>query len=88
MLLWLLIGAFIRKGNTLSLLSRFVVDKDGKRLGESISVYNDLLIIKKEGKFYAIPLKHIATKGEHLAIKGIVQWDIAEKLAQEWKKDV
>ena len=70
------------------MLSRFVVDKEGRRIGESISVYKDLLIIKKNGKFYAIPLKHVEVSEEELYIKGVVQWDIAEKLARGWKKNV
>ena len=78
----------IKKKDVLSLLSRFVVDKEGKRIGESISVYKDMLIIKKNGKFYAIPLKHVEVGKEELHVKGVVQWDIAEKLAEGWKKNV
>ncbi|KAA0002714.1 MAG: hypothetical protein FE048_03235 [Thermoplasmata archaeon] len=78
----------VKRKDALSLLSRFVVDKEGRRIGESISVYKDLLIIKKNGKFYAIPLKHVEVRKEELYIKGVVQWDVAEKLAREWRKNV
>ena len=77
-----------KRKDVLSLLSRFVVDKEGRRIGESISVYKDLLIIKRNGKFYAIPLKHVEVGKEELHVKGVVQWEIAEKLAKEWKKNV
>lgn len=80
-----MIGIAKRK-DPLSLLSRFVADKEGNRIGESISLYNDLLIIKKDGDYYAIPLKHVELKNEEIHLKGIVQWEKAKELAEEWKK--
>ena len=74
-----------KKRNKFSFLARFVVDSEGKRIGESISVFEDLLIIKKDEKFYAIPFKHVELKGEEIHIKGVVQWDKAEELARRWK---
>lgn len=71
-----------------SLLSRFVVDKNGDRVGESISVHRDLLIIKREGEFYAVPLKHVDASGEELRVKGVVQWEKAAEMAEEWKQHV
>ncbi|KAA0004333.1 MAG: hypothetical protein DRN33_01960 [Thermoplasmata archaeon] len=81
-----MIGIAKRK-DPLSLLSRFVADKEGNRIGESISLYNDLLIIKKDGDYYAIPLKHVELKNEEIHLKGIVQWEKAKELAEEWKKN-
>ncbi len=66
-------------------IARFVVDSSGKRIGESISVFEDMLIIKKGEKFYAIPFKHVEMRGDEIHVKGIVQWDKAEKLAKRWK---
>jgi len=80
--------AAVKRKNALSLLSRFVADKKGNRIGESISVYDDLLIIKKEGDYYAVPLKHVEMKDEEIHVKGVVQWEIARKMAEEWKKNV
>ena len=71
--------------NKLSYIARFVVDSQGKRIGESISIFEDMLIIKKGGKFYAIPFKHVEMKGDEIHVKGIVQWDRAEELAKRWK---
>ncbi len=88
---WLLIPlavAAVNKKDSFSLLSRFVADKDGNRIGESISVYNDLLIIKKDGDYCAIPLKHVETKDEEIHVKGIVQWEKAREMAEEWKQHV
>ena len=66
-------------------IARFVVDSEGKRIGESISVFEDLLIIKKGEKFYAIPFKHVELRGEEIHVKGVIQWDKAEELAKRWK---
>jgi|Deesub1362A_J573_1020465.scaffolds.fasta_scaffold03663_3 hypothetical protein len=71
--------------NKFSYLARFIVDSEGKRIGESISVFEDLLIIKKGDKFYAIPFKHVELKDNEIHLKGIVQWDKAEELARRWK---
>lgn len=80
--------AAVKKKDLFSLLSRFVADKDGNRIGESISVYKDLLIIKKDGDYYAIPLKHVETKGKEIHVKGVVQWEKAKEMAEEWKNNV
>jgi len=80
--------AIAKRKDLLSLLSRFVADKKGNRIGESISLYNDLLIIKKDNDYYAIPLKHVELKNEEIHLKGIVQWERARELAEEWKKNV
>lgn len=66
------------------LLARFVVSHD-KKIGESISFYKDLLIIRKGGKYYAIPMKYIELKNDMLHLKGIIHWEKAEELAKEWK---
>lgn len=69
----------------LDYIARFVIDSAGNRIGESISVYKDLLIIKKDNEFYAIPFGHIEKKDENIVVKGVIQWENAKKLAEEWK---
>ena len=71
--------------NKLSYIARFVVDLQGKRIGESISIFEDMLIIKKGEKFHAIPFKHVEMRGDEIHVKGVVQWDKAEQLAKRWK---
>lgn len=71
-----------------ALLARFVVDADGKKIGESISFYEDMLIIKKGKDYCAIPLKHVELKDGKIHIKGIVAWDKAKELAKGWLKNV
>jgi hypothetical protein len=80
--------AAVSKKDAPSLLSRFVADKNGDRIGESISVYKDLLIIKKDGDYYAVPLKHVDMEDDEIHVKGVVQWEIARKMAEEWKQNV
>lgn len=74
-----------KRKDKFSYLARFVVDSEGKRIGESISVFEDLLIIKKNDKFYAIPFKHVELIENEIHIKGVIQWDKAEELARRWK---
>jgi hypothetical protein len=69
-----------------SLISKFVVDKEGNRIGETISIEGDLIIIKKEKKYLAIPLKHIEASKDQVRIRGIVEWDNAIKMGEQWKK--
>jgi len=71
-----------------ALLARFVVDANGNKIGESISFYEDMLIIKKGKDYCAIPLKHVELKDGKIHIKGIVTWDKAKELAKGWLKNV
>jgi len=72
----------------LPLLARFVVDSEGKKIGESISFYEDMLIIKKGRDYCAIPLKHVELKDGKIHIKGVIAWDKARELAKRWMKNV
>ena len=54
-------------------------------MGESISVYKDLLIIKRENDYYAVPLAHVEKVDHELRVRGVVQWERALDMAQEWK---
>lgn len=74
------------KSGKYSLVSKFVVDKKGNRIGETISIEGDLVIIKKEKKYLAIPLKHIELSKDQVRIRGIVEWDNAIKMGEQWKK--
>ena len=69
-----------------NLISRFVIDKDGNRIGETISLENDLVIIKKQDKYLAIPLKHIEYTKDNIRIRGIIEWDNAIIMGEQWRK--
>jgi hypothetical protein len=79
------IVGLVKAKNHLSLLSRFVIDKNGNRVGESISVFNDLLIIKRNDDYYAVPLVHVEQHNDELRVRGVVHWERAKELAEGWK---
>ena len=85
-IVFLSIISMVKARNHLSLLSRFVVDKDGNRVGESISVFKDLLIIKRNTDYYAVPLAHVEKHDdEQLRVRGVMQWKQAKEMAEAWK---
>ncbi len=69
-----------------SLLCRFVLDGVGKKVGESIAIYGDLIIIKALDKYLGVPLKHIEEDGKTLMVKGLVDKDKAEEMGEHWRK--
>ena len=81
----LLIVSLVKAKDNLSLLSRFVIDKDGNRVGESISVFNDLLVIKRHDNYFAVPLAHVERYNDELRVRGVIQWERAKELADGWK---
>ncbi|HDS58808.1 MAG TPA: hypothetical protein ENN54_00720 [Thermoplasmatales archaeon] len=85
-LTFLLALSGMKKRRSFALLSRFVIDKDGNRIGESISVHKDLLIIKRGSDYYAVPLAHVEEVDDELRVRGVVQWERARDMAQEWKR--
>jgi len=70
-----------------SLLCRFVVDGFGKKIGESVAVDDDVLIIKSGKKYLGIPLKHVEEKNKFLLVKGLVEKEKAELMGEKWKEE-
>ena len=69
------------------LLCRFVVDGTGKRIGESIGIDNDILILKSGSRFLGIPLKHIEEQETILLVKGLVDLKKAYELGEQWRNE-
>ena len=69
-----------------SLLCRFVMDGAGRKVGESVAIDDDLLIIKSGVKYLGIPLKHIEEEEKTLLVKGLVERDKAELLGEKWRQ--
>lgn len=70
-----------------SMLCKFVMDGAGKKLGESISVNNDVLIIKSGNRFLGVPLKHVKSLEKNLIVKGLIDFTKAYELGEKWRKD-
>jgi hypothetical protein len=67
------------------LLCRFVLDGAGKKIGESVAIDNDILIVKSGTKYLGVPLTHITDEGKTLLVKGLVEKDKAETLGEKWR---
>jgi len=65
-------------------ICRFVVDGVGRNIGESITIEEDILIVKRGKKFLGIPIKHIEDKGNALLVKGLIDLEKAEELGEKW----
>ncbi len=67
------------------LLCRFVLDGQGKKIGESIALFDDILIIKSRRDFLGIPIKHVKEEGNHLIAKGVLDQSKALELGAKWQ---
>jgi hypothetical protein len=67
------------------LVCRFVLDGLGRKIGESVAVDEDILIIKSGCKYLGVPLKHIEEEEKTLLVKGLIDQDKAEEMGEEWR---
>ena len=70
-----------------SLLCRFVTDGAGKKVGESVGIDDDVIIIKSKTKYLGVPLKHIEEEGKTLLVKGLFDENNAEVMGEKWRKE-
>jgi hypothetical protein len=70
-----------------SMICRFVLDGIGRKIGESVAVDEDLLIIKSRSKYLGVPLKHIEEDGKTLLVKGLVDQFNAKKMGEKWRQE-
>jgi hypothetical protein len=70
-----------------ALLCKFVLDGTGKKIGESISVDHDVLIIKSGSQFLGVPLKHVEQGEKTLMVKGLLDVTKAYELGAKWQKE-
>lgn len=64
----------------------FVLDGAGRKVGESVAVDDDVLIIKSGKKYLGVPIKHIKEEGKTLLVKGLVEQDKAEIIGEKWRQ--
>ena len=69
------------------LLCRFVLDGAGRKVGESVAINDDVLIIKTGSKYLGVPLKHIESEEKTLLVKGLVDQDMAELMGEKWRRE-
>ena len=69
------------------LLCRFVTDGSGGKIGESVTIDEDILIIKKGKRFLGVPLKHIEDNGKTILVKGVVDFEKAFELGEKWRRE-
>lgn len=68
------------------LMCRFVVDIKGTKIGETVAVNDDIIIVKAGIRYLGVPLKHIEKGGKNLLVKGLVDFSKAEELGEEWRQ--
>ena len=69
------------------LICRFVLDGIGRKIGESVAVDDDVLIIKNGGKYLGVPLKHVEINGKTLVVKGLIDRGKAEMMGEKWRQE-
>jgi hypothetical protein len=70
-----------------SMICKFVLDGTGKKIGESVSIDHDVLIIKSGYRFLGVPLKHVEPVEKTLVVKGILDFTKAYELGEKWRKE-
>ena len=70
-----------------SMICKFVLDGAGKKLGESVSIDDDVLIIKSGSRFLGVPLKHVESVEKTLMVKGLIDFTKAYELGEKWRKE-
>ena len=70
------------------LLCKFVFDGSGKKIGESIAIEEDVLIIKRGDVYLGVPLKHIEDEEKSLLVRGLIDDDKALELGKKWCEKV
>jgi len=73
--------------NKNKLICRFVLDGAGKKIGESVAIDEDLLIIKSGRKYLGVPIKHIDIEEKTLLVKGLVDRNNAEMMGEKWRQE-
>jgi len=70
-----------------SMICKFVTDGIGRKIGESVSIDDDVLIIKSGSQFLGIPLKHVEPGEKTLVVKGLIDFTKAYELGEKWRKE-
>lgn len=66
-------------------LLKFVVNMDGERIGETVSMDEGRVIVKKGSEFFAFNKEDFENRFGDLVLKD-VDWTVAKALGENWKK--
>lgn len=69
------------------LLCRFVLDHEGKTLGESVSLLDDALIVKAGPRFFGVPLSLVQQADKALRLTGAFDLSKATALGERWLQE-
>lgn len=69
------------------LISRFVIDTEGNQLGETLTVTEGEVVLKREDGFYAVPPDAILEKSGTLLADGNIDWDEAKDAGERWEEE-
>ena len=69
-----------------SLIPRFVVNKSGEKIGETIGMDGQRIILKKNSDFYSVPLSVLDEHLGELIIEKDIDWEKAKALGERWRK--
>lgn len=69
-----------------SLIPRFVVNKSGEKIGETIGMDGQSIILKKNNDFYSVPLSVLDEHLGELIIEKNIDWEKAKALGERWRK--
>ncbi|MBI2077680.1 MAG: hypothetical protein HYT80_04815 [Euryarchaeota archaeon] len=68
------------------MLLRFVEDEKGTRVGETVAVEADKMIVKAPGGFLAIPVAQLSESGPGLKLTGTFDEAAAKKEGEAWRE--
>ncbi len=81
--------AVLREGEQLTdILSRFVDDQSGERIGETVGMEGERVIVmtKKDPPYLALPRAALSEKDDSFQVTGEVDWEEAAREGDDWQK--
>jgi hypothetical protein len=70
-------------------LCRYVVNRTGKQIGETLSTYEEKIVLKQKNQYLVIPLHALEQTENNLELKlneDEIDWKAAKELGKEWYK--
>lgn len=68
-----------------SLLLKFITDENGEKLGETVAVEGDRVLLKVSDGFVSVPAAKVKHEAGALRLDFGVDWDEAKRLGEEWR---